>query len=56
MDKLVELRDQIGERMEAGATLEQTESMIDSSGLSDDAHNDARPSSATCAEAEPPHP
>ena len=36
MDNLVELRDQLAERMEAGATLDQAESAIDSSGLSED--------------------
>jgi hypothetical protein len=36
VDKLVEMRDSITERMEAGATLEQMEVMIDSSELSDD--------------------
>jgi hypothetical protein len=36
MDKLVEIRDLITERMEAGDTLEQMESLIHSSGLSDD--------------------
>jgi hypothetical protein len=36
MDKLVELRDQITKRMEAGATFEQMEVLIESSGLSKD--------------------
>ena len=36
MDNLVELRDQIAERMEAGATLDQAESAIDSSGLGEE--------------------
>ena len=36
MDKLVELRDQITERMEAGATFEQMKSLIESSPLSKD--------------------
>ena len=36
MDELIELRDQIAERMEAGATLELVETVIDSSGLSED--------------------
>jgi hypothetical protein len=36
MDKLIEFRDQITERMEAGDTLETMESFIDSSGLSED--------------------
>jgi hypothetical protein len=36
MDKLVEVRDLITERMEAGDTLEQMESVINSSGLGED--------------------
>lgn len=36
MDELIELRDQIAERMEAGDTLELVEARIDSSGLSED--------------------
>jgi hypothetical protein len=37
VNKLVEIRDLISERMEAGATLEQMELVIDSSGLEEDA-------------------
>jgi hypothetical protein len=36
MDKLVEFRDLISERMEAGGTLQQMELLIKSSGLSED--------------------
>jgi hypothetical protein len=36
MDKLVEIRDLITERMEAGQTLEHVESVINSADLSDD--------------------
>jgi hypothetical protein len=36
MDKLVEIRDLITERMEAGATFEQVETLISSSALSKD--------------------
>ena len=36
MDELIEVRDQIAERMEAGDTLELVEARIDSSGLSED--------------------
>ena len=36
MNELVEMRDLIAERMEAGATLEQMELVIDSSGLEED--------------------